>query len=223
MVFRIYPMVTFGQPFVIIFDCALTKYPHINSLPFAYIVAVLPYPVDGTFGVFPSMYIFCLLYLFPSNVLWPCISYVCLSLTVFRISLFHGRIGFGSGWMFAVLFGWARVLHCVYMIGGLLYMFSCLFGVCVFLFINCGNRLSRCGVSRLLLFYIYTYILSSLSFLLDENHRKISIALDKGGIGGVWDSHFCGSFWRGGVDGGLLAVWNIFLLLFASLDILRIC
>jgi len=82
MVFRIYPMVTFGQPFVIIFDCALIKYPHINSLPFAYIVAVLPYPVDGTFSVFPSMYIFYLLYLFPSNVLWPCISYVvCLLLS----------------------------------------------------------------------------------------------------------------------------------------------
>lgn len=53
-------MVTFGQPFVIIFDCALTKYPHINSLPFAYIVAVLPYPVDGTFGVF-SFYVYLLL------------------------------------------------------------------------------------------------------------------------------------------------------------------
>jgi len=166
-------------------DCALIKYPHINSLPFAYIVAVLPYPVDGTFGVFPSMYIFCLLYLFPSsNVLWSCIPYVVCLLLSSASHCFTGGLGLVRVGCLLVLFGWARVLHCVHMIGGLLYMFPAFLG-CVFFFFfffNCGNRLSRCGVSRLLLFYIYTYILSSLSFLLDENHRKIRLLWIREGL-----------------------------------------
>jgi len=52
-----------------------------------------------------------------------------------------------------------------------------------------------CSISFLRL-YTYTYILSSLSFLLDENHRKISIALDKGGAVRSLGFSFFRLLWR---------------------------